>query len=390
MIYIHTLGGFDIRSNGRSILTETSRTYKLNKLFEYFLTFRNKKLLPEAIIDNLLSDSESGDPKNTLRTQIFRLRKIIKLLLPDCDEGKYFNICFNNGYYSLEIGENIIIDVDEFENLIAKGDREYEFDPEISANYYKNALELYKGLYLSDNSYEGWLMPTRNYYQRLYLKTLYKLIEIYKRYNENEKIIELCEQSLLIEPYEEEIHANLMEAMLNQGHQKNALNHYEYSFNLIKKELDTNPSDNFTQMLARIQSFTSRQQLIDIEKLEEACEDNLYGAMQCSVDSFKFLFSLQKRKILRDEENDYICIMSLKDVKSSKEISELLRNSLRKGDVFTFWNQNQVLLMLHNVGKDGIKVIENRIYNNLLKHTNLNSNDISMSFHSLMSEKIII
>lgn len=388
---INTLGEFDIKINNQSILKESSRTYRLYKLFEYFLTFRNKKLSPEAIIDNILSDSESDDPKNVLRTQIFRLRKTIKSFLPsDMDESKYMTINFINGYYFLEIGENTIIDVDEFENLIRQADLEREYNIEASANLYQKALKLYKGLYLSDNSYEVWLVPTRNYYQRLYLKTLYKLIDILKENNENEKIITLCEESFLIEPYEENIHINLMEAMLAQGQQKSALNHYEYSLNLIKKELDTKPSNNFTELLDKIQNYSVRDVHANIDSLERDLEDiNLFGAMQCNIESFKFLFNLQKRKSVRNDENDYLCIINVNwnQDRNPRELSELLRNNLRKGDVFTFWNKSQILVMLHNVRDEGIKKIENRIYNNLRNYTKLNSNDINMIFQPLVSEK---
>ncbi len=170
-------------------------------------------MLPETIIDNLLTDSESHDPKNMLRTQIFRLRKVINSLIPEGeDASKFLNISFNNGYYCLEIGENIVIDIDEFENFIEQGDN--ETCKEISMEYYQKAIDLYKGLYLSDNAYEVWLVPTRNYYHRLFLKTLYKYIEILKGNQEYEKIVTLCEETLLIEPYEERIHIEMVEALL--------------------------------------------------------------------------------------------------------------------------------------------------------------------------------
>ena len=86
-LYITTLGEFDIKADGQSILKDSNRMYKIYRLFEYFLTFRNKKLLPETIIDNLLSDSESDDPKNMLRTQIFRLRKIMNSFTPKNDDA---------------------------------------------------------------------------------------------------------------------------------------------------------------------------------------------------------------------------------------------------------------------------------------------------------------
>jgi DNA-binding SARP family transcriptional activator len=124
-LYISTFGGFDIKADNQSVLKRSSRTYKLYKLFEYFITFRNKKLLPETIIDNLWTDSESSDPKNVLRTQIFRLRQIIKTFYPqDLDESDYLSINFLNGYYCLETGENAILDLDEFENLVNQGDLE--------------------------------------------------------------------------------------------------------------------------------------------------------------------------------------------------------------------------------------------------------------------------
>ena len=98
-LYISTLGEFDIKADGQSILKDSSRMYKIYRLFEYFLTFRNKKLLPETIIDNLLSDSESDDPKNMLRTQIFRLRKIINAFIPkNEDAADYLSLNFINGY----------------------------------------------------------------------------------------------------------------------------------------------------------------------------------------------------------------------------------------------------------------------------------------------------
>lgn len=393
-LFINTLGEFDIKANGQSIFKQSSRTYKLFRLFEYFLTFRNKKLLPEAIIDNLLSDSESDDPKNMLRTQIFRLRKVIKSFLPeDADESKYFTINFTNGYYCLEIGENTLIDVDEFETIIKQADTERDYNVEIAVELYHKALKLYKGLYLSDNAYEVWLVPTRNYYHRLYLKTLYKLIEIYKESNEFDHIIPLCEESLLIEPYEENIHINLMEAMLKQGQQKAALNHYEYSYNILEKELDSKPSARFSEMHNKIQNYSSRKEVLDAGSLNKDLEDeNLLGAMQCNTESFKFLFNLQKRKSARSDESDYLCILNLNENKNknAKELSDLFRNSLRKGDVFTFWNQNQVLLMLHDVRADGIKKIENRIYNNLQKYTKLNRNDIYMNFQPLVSERTML
>lgn len=393
-LYISTLGEFDIKADGQSILRDSTRMYKIYRLFEYFLTFRNKKLLPETIIDNLMSDSESDDPKNMLRTQIFRLRKIINLLVPkNEDPDKYVNLNFTNGYYSLEIGENAVIDIDEFESFIQKGDRDREYNIESAINNYQNAINLYKGLYLSDNAYEVWLVPTRNYYQRLFLKTLNKYIDLLKRNEENEKIVNLCEKSLLIEPFEESIHIELIEALLKIGQNKSAMQHYEYALNMLEKELDAKPSAKFINYINIIQNYTSRNNDLDIEAINKSLEEELpEGAMYCSLEYFKFLFNLQKRKSKRNNEYDYLLsiMINSNNNKSINDVFSVLKKSLRKGDVFTSWNDNQILVMLHNVKENGTETIKERLTDNLINYTRINRNEIRLIFQPVSMENTIL
>ena len=402
-LYITTLGEFDIKADGQSILKDSNRMYKIYRLFEYFLTFRNKKLLPETIIDNLLSDSESDDPKNMLRTQIFRLRKIMNSFTPKNDDAaKFLNLNFSNGYYSLEIGEDTVIDIDEFEAFIQKGDSEREHDIDSAIHSYQNAINLYKGLYLSDNSYEVWIVPTRNYYQRLYIKTLYKFIELLKKNEENERIISLCEETLLIEPFEENIHIELMDALLRIGQNKAAMNHYEYALNMLEKEFDAKPSRRFTDFIKKAQNSSSRKNDLDIYAIKKNLEeDTPAGAAHCSIDYFKFLFNIQKRKSLRNNENDYLCIVTVNrnderyhdSVELNKELKDMffaLERTLRKGDVFTSWNENQILIMLHDVNESCTDIIEGRLLNSLNKYTKINKNDISMVFQPLLSESAVL
>ncbi|HOT22505.1 MAG TPA: bacterial transcriptional activator domain-containing protein [Sedimentibacter sp.] len=392
--YISTLGEFDIKVDGQSILRDSNRMYRIYKLFEYFLTFRNKKLLPETIIDNVLSDSESEDPKNMLRTQIFRLRKIINALIPKGElPEKYMNLNFTNGYYCLEIGENTIVDIDVFENLIQKGDKEREYDIESAIESYQNAISLYKGLYLSDNAYEVWLVPTRNYYQRLFLKTLNKYIDLLKRNEENEKIVNLCEKSLLIEPFEESIHIELIEALLKIGQNKSAMQHYEYALNMLEKELDAKPSAKFINYINIIQNYTSRNNDLDIEAINKSLEEELpEGAMYCSLEYFKFLFNLQKRKSKRNNEYDYLLsiMINSNNNKSINDVFSVLKKSLRKGDVFTSWNDNQILVMLHNVKENGTETIKERLTDNLINYTRINRNEIRLIFQPVSMENTIL
>lgn len=61
-LHISTLGVFDIKLNNVSVLQESNRSYRLYKLLQYFITFKNEKILADTIIDNIWEEHESYDP----------------------------------------------------------------------------------------------------------------------------------------------------------------------------------------------------------------------------------------------------------------------------------------------------------------------------------------
>jgi len=350
-LYIHTLGDFDISIEGRSLMENSSRSYKLIRLFEYFITFKGRKLLPETIIENLWQDSESDNPKNVLRTQIFRLRQTMKRIIPESlDMSKYYNISFNNGYYTFELGELAVLDTIEFESLIGQGESKRLESIDESIELYCKAIKLYKGQYLSENSYEAWLVPKRNYYNMLYLKSLLRLVEMLNEKEDYGRIIELCEEAIIVEPYEEALHICLIEAMLKIGQIRNAMSHYEYIAFLLNKEFGIQSSPGLKKIYSKIQSCYDEKNESDIRNINAKLEESSpNGAMLCDSEYFKFLFNINKRKGLRDGIVDYMSLITIncdkRTMKSEddlkkyvKTMSGVLEKSLRKGDVYSYWN----------------------------------------------------
>lgn len=399
-LYISTFGNFDIKIGNESLLQETSRSYRLFKLFQYFMTFKNKKLLPETIIDNLWEDTESHDPKNMLRAQIFRLRKIIKGFLPeDANEEDYMIITFNNGYYSLEIGDNAILDFQVFESKISKADTLIFTNRDQAIEEYKAALRLYKGIYLEENSYDIWLIPVRNYYKRLYLKTLFKLLDIYKNDEKHDKIIELCESSTMIEPDEEIIHIYMMEAMLKLGQINNAMSHYEYFSAILEKEKGTNSTPAMRDIKLKIQNYYAEKSELDIINVERILEDPEEGPLHCDLDYFRLVFNKEKRERRpKDHDPDFISLISSKyeyncsseKVKRwAKLMEEVLDKTLRKGDIYTFWNDTQIIILLQTVKREGLGKIEDRIRKNMEPIMDANHFKTEIKFIPIASESNI-
>ncbi|HHY83757.1 MAG TPA: hypothetical protein GX505_13920 [Clostridiales bacterium] len=164
---IITFGGFDIKAEGQSLLDDSGRSYKILELLKYFVTFRGKRLLPETIIENLQPDNEYQDPKNVLRTQIFRLRKALKMLAPGKDTSKYFNIIFSHGYYMFELGNLSVLDADEFEKLLSDANQIKDIQQDDAIDFYKKAISLYAGQYLAECSASVWTVHYMNMDRRI-------------------------------------------------------------------------------------------------------------------------------------------------------------------------------------------------------------------------------
>ena len=392
-LFISTLGVFDIKLEDTSLIKDSSRSYRLYKLLQYFITFKNEKILADTIIENIWPDHESYDPYNMLRAQIYRLRQLIKKSLPEGeDERLYMTINFSNGYYSLDTGERVIIDTDEFGKWTSLGDDNITEDVDASVEYYEKALNLYKGAYLEENPYELWLVPMRNYYNSLYIKTLFKLLEILHYKEDYRNIIKICQNAIVYKRENENLHIQSIKAMLKLGQIKDAQNHYEYTSFLLDKGIIINPSLALQNIGAKIQNYLTEKSNTSIKNIKTKLEDESeQGALQCDFNYFKFLFNNQKRKRSIEEESDYISIITLKENLKEDElkywtniISKVLKTSLRQGDIFTFWNELQILILLQNVQDNGITIIENRIIDNLNKEIKATKYNIQIKSTSII------
>lgn len=365
-VHIKTLGDFDMLIEGESIMQDSSRSYKLFKLFEYFLTFRNKKIQPEIIIENLWQDQDSMDPKNMIRGQIFRLRQILKDILPGED---YLKITFSNGFYTLEVGENVILDIDEMEMMINEGNKYLGSDKDRARIAYREAVNIYEGGYLAENHYEIWLVPVRNYYKRLFVKTIEKLVDLYLEKGEYEEIVKLTERAITVEPYEENIHKHLIESQLRLGKIHDANNHLQFMQIAFEKQMGIETTTIMRELEKKIKSYSIEKMDLtenDINKKLDLHELN--GPLKCESEHFKLLYNSYKRRRKNEQEDiDYISLITFDEADESGLESwqaimvKTLESTLRKGDVYTIWNDSQILILLLEVGDGRTAVIEERI-----------------------------
>jgi two-component SAPR family response regulator len=373
---ITTLGNFQVICNGNDLTDALSKSLKVWELFKYLLTFRDDLILPEKIIQSLWPEADYVDPKRTLRALIFRLRKALEL--EECSESDSL-IVSSRGCYKFETRECCTIDVVLFENLFRSACEAARYDTEKAIDLFGQAVEMYKGDYLSETYGHDWLIPARNYYRRIFLQSVYEACEMLKEQKRYQEITGFCEAAFKHELYEEELHLFYIEALAGTGKLKQARSHYEYVKDLFERELGVQPSSVLTKVYRMLFGEISRTGL-DMNYIKDNLKEETIpnGPLLCDRDFFKALQQLESRRAERYGPRNFLGLLTLtlpdhtlpgqgKLEEGMKQLRHLLLSDLRKGDVITEWGEAQFLLSLPAISDKQAEIALTRIQKKILR-----------------------
>lgn len=352
---VQTLGHFDVHREGRSLVMSSPGSKKIWELYKFMLTHRDRNFTPESLLDHLWVSEEYSDPRGTLRRQMHRLRQT---LAEDEDKGTEKTLIFSNGYYHWNQKIDVQVDTDLFEDYIRWGDLSKSEDPVKALCLYRQSLDLYHGDYLPDCADQHWVFPVRNHYRRLYSSTVLKAIELLKVRGEYDDVLPMCRKAIQIDIYEEVFHLSLMEALLVQGERKQALEHYEHITAFYYREMGIKPSvamrELYKKLLKTKETIDSGHNLYD--ELESGV--TLENAFYCDPEVFRSIYELERRRSQRSGVSFSIGVLTLQPMKGytfsqeelrMKQLKEDLMERLRKGDTFTQWNGQQLVVLLPGV-----------------------------------------
>lgn len=364
---IQTLGKFEVKKNGESLVNSSAGSKKIWELYKFMLTHRDRVFTPESLMDQLWVAESYSDPRSTLRRQMHRLRQT---LLESAEDDYSKTLIFSNGYYKWNDQLPIQLDVEHFEDLIKNGEALMQNSPDAALNNFLAATDLYTGDYLPDCVDQHWVFSIRNHYRRLYLKTVMNASELLKVSRRYEDIITLCRKAIFIDIYEEGFHLNLMEALMHKGEQKEALEHYEYITGFYYHEMGLKPSSAMKAIYKKL--LQTHQPIKSDNGLYEALESDLSleNAFYCEPDTFKSIYELERRRSQRSGVTFSIGVLDVNRIDGYTQPQEDLRIShlkqhlmehLRKGDTFTRWNETQFVVLLPGVDSDMMHKVLSRI-----------------------------
>lgn len=335
---IETLGRFVVKSDQRILTSEARSSKKIWTLFMYLLTYRQKSLLPEVIVDHLWPEANFENPRGLLRTQMHRLRKLMNT---DLEEEGSSIICYDNGAYYWNPDVQYQIDADLFESMSAEAREMSASDPQGAVQLYLRSLEYYQGDYLPECSGEDWVIPAKMHYRRLFMNNVIEACQLLTDLKQYSKVLNVCEKAMFLEPSEESFHLIYLETLLKTGKVKEAQHHYQYVTSLQYRELGIAPSASMKMLYQQIVGYQTPELVLPNSSGDKTSS----GAFYCHPTVFESICQLEKRKCERHGTCNQVCMFTWKPndtgqtrawlEKTEMTIKNDLLHHLRRSDALT-------------------------------------------------------
>lgn len=368
-VKIRMLGDFTIEYGGNSIDDNSNRSRKVWSLLAYLVQNRNRAIPQEELIDMLWGESEKDtDPRGALKALFYRIRTTLDKL------GKAAGHSFivsKGGTYSWSEDYPVETDTDAFEALIKQA--RITKDKDRALELYTQALDLYSGHFLSKMSMDSWVIPLDVYYSQLYMDTVLVTLSLMEEKELMESMVRVCKAALVQDPYNEEVYAYYMTAMLKLGNRKGVAEAYEEFRDQLYTMFSIQPSERLRELYREAMKTVNTSSVapeIILEQLRE--QDFLKGALICEYDFFKVLYRSAARAIVRSGDVIHIAVFSLTGEGGSElakrsldrameNLQDQIRISLRSGDSAARCSVSQFVIMLQQSNYENSCVVCERI-----------------------------
>lgn len=352
-IYVTMLGRFDILVEGESTYPFFAKSPKGIMLMKYLLLNRGKPLSVSHLIDTLWAEPDKSNPESALKTMVSRLRSSLanaSPLLKNC-------ILSEKKSYQWNPEIPCQVDVFLFEELYHQLESETVFNEEVREKYIQ-VLNIYGGdlSYSSDD--EDWIVSRSLYLHHLYLKVVYHFIELLKGEGDYETIIHVCRIALDIDTFDELLNLELMNALKEVGQNSAALMQYRHITSAYYKYLGIDPSEKilgFYKSLIKADIAAEADLRSIRQELQGSTEQD--GAFICDYSIFKDIYQLQLRNLERQQSKMFLALLGVTGVGDEpidpmvldgimRELLEILKCCLRKGDTVSRYSPSQYAILL--------------------------------------------
>ena len=219
-VFIRMMGLFTVEANGEIHEELMAKSRKGISLMQYLILERGRPVSSQRLIRELWADCRSDNPEGALKTMVSRVRSALNEISP----GLGTCIVSGQGTYRWESLPYVHVDVLEIIDLL----NALRHEPPQSGHMSKTErlMELFQGdLYLTGDILSG--QATFNWLHNEYLSAIYRYIELLKADEEYTRICDVCRRAARIDDLDEQLHIELMQAMVNLNRSDEAAAEFE-------------------------------------------------------------------------------------------------------------------------------------------------------------------
>lgn len=357
LLDVETFGGLQVKAGDTVLLERGARINKPWELLAFLLLNTDEPVTNEQICEALWEDDEVANPAGALKNAAYSLRKQLAAtgLPADCIITRDRQYCWNPA-------TPVRLDVQELFALHREGMEAR--DPQQQLAACRRLLDLYSGDFLPTLAGRRWVMPKASALRQRYLSAVLHACDLLLGSGVRgsaQEVLDICGRALLLEPLSEELYLRHFTALKQLDMKTAILNHYPIVSNLFLDETGEVLGPELQSIFRWAAEGTNTvDDIHQIQRdLDEATRDDrpIRGAYFCPYEVFKHMYHMVVRSAVRVDNTVVLLLVGLQSengqalgkqetVRAMLQLREQIKNTLRKGDVFSRYSRNQYVLML--------------------------------------------
>lgn len=352
---VRTLGQFTLEWAGKRITDGENRSKKVWLLLACLIDSRGRAVTAEELTKILWEEEpcRSTNPLNALKAILHRARAALDLL--GADMGRRLILRQREGYlWNPEVP--LEADTEEFLRLCREG--ELAGQPEERLECWTAALTCYRGVYLPKLSDSPWAARRAAALHRRYLEILRRAFPLLGEAGRWAELVRLGRTALKLEPQDEDLSCQVMEALLRLEDPQGAAAVYEGLRDGQNGRPDALPAEKLRELYQEALRRLDPQAL-PLEVIQERLQEpeGPGGALLCSYDLFRAIYHSTARLLRRSGGTVHLAVLSLTGTgakplskrsldRAAANLMEVLRVNLRRGDSAAQCTASQFVVLL--------------------------------------------
>lgn len=348
-IEIRMLGDFQISVNGKPVLAQLAQSRKATSLVQYLVLQRGERVPHRVLTDALWAGERSTNPDMALRAILHRFRNMIEAEnIPELENC----IVTSRGCYQWNPHLDCRVDVFEVSDLWEQARREE--DPEQRGRLYAEIVKLYNGRLLPHSASEAWVESLSVRLHGQYRSAMFNLLELYKKWGESARIVEICDRALQLDPYEERLYLEEIVALESLGRHSDAqdIARRGNAVGCLHHTIEPSRAGSAYRQMRQV----DRNMEGEVAKLLTVLPDTENtGACVCDFDTFKEIYRVARGVQVRYSLPVFLAILTMAPGQDAdpdetatmmEQLGDLIHTTLRQCDVAARYTDTQYVVML--------------------------------------------